>query len=104
MCHTIRVRGDRGGVPRPYLDAECCQDGLCVDQVGVAQVVEAALLEDLGTSLEPHGLGNVATCTTTPTPAAAAAAAVHHGLLQCNQNQVEERPGLKPFKGGAPSS
>ena len=45
-------------------------------QVGVAQVVEPPLLEDLGTSLEPHGLGNGGTCVSTPGPAASAVAAV----------------------------
>jgi hypothetical protein len=39
-----------------HLDAQGGQDGLGVDQVLVAQVVQATVLEDLGTSLEPHGL------------------------------------------------
>ena len=33
-----------------------------MDEVLVAQVVEATLLEDLGTSLEPHGLSKWHTC------------------------------------------
>ena len=39
-----------------HLDTEDGQDGLGVDQGGVAQVVQAAVSEDLGASLEPHGL------------------------------------------------
>jgi hypothetical protein len=39
-----------------HLACQGCQDGLGVDQGAVAQVVEATLLEDLGTSLEPHSL------------------------------------------------
>jgi hypothetical protein len=39
-----------------YLDSQGGDDGLSVDQGRVAKVVEATLLEDLGTSLEPNGL------------------------------------------------
>ncbi len=39
------------------------QDGLGVDQVGVAQVVQATVGKDLGAGLPPDGLGNVSTCT-----------------------------------------
>jgi hypothetical protein len=37
-----------------HLDGQGGQDGLGVDQVGVAQVVETTLLEDGGTSLRWH--------------------------------------------------
>ncbi|KAI9116026.1 hypothetical protein K1719_012956 [Acacia pycnantha] len=33
-----------------------CEDALSVDEVRVAELVKAALREDLGTSLEPHHL------------------------------------------------
>lgn len=37
------------------------KDGLSVDEGGVAQVVEATFVEDLGASLEPDGLSEVDT-------------------------------------------
>ena len=39
-----------------HLAGDGGDDGLCVDQRGVAQVVQAAAAQDLGTSLPPHGL------------------------------------------------
>ena len=39
------------------LDGDGGDDGLGVDQAGLAQVVEATIGEDLGTGLEPDGLG-----------------------------------------------
>ena len=39
------------------LDGDGGDDGLGMDQAVLAQVVEATLLEDLGTGLEPDGLG-----------------------------------------------
>ena len=46
----------RLAVEAAYLDAKGSQDGLSVHQVLVTKVVQATLLEDLGTSLEPHRL------------------------------------------------
>eukprot|EP00878_Enallax_costatus_P042974 GHUV01050510.1.p1 GENE.GHUV01050510.1~~GHUV01050510.1.p1 ORF type:complete len:118 (+),score=18.03 GHUV01050510.1:460-813(+) len=43
-------------LPETHLDGQCCQDALCVDQAVIAQVVQATILEDLGTGLEPHSL------------------------------------------------
>jgi len=37
-----------------HLHGQGCQDALGMDEVGVAQVVQAILLEDLGASLEPR--------------------------------------------------
>ena len=39
-----------------HLAGDGGDDGLCVDQRGVAQVVQSAAAQDLGTSLPPHGL------------------------------------------------
>lgn len=39
-----------------YLTSPDREDALSMDEVGVAEIVKATLGEDLGTSLEPHGL------------------------------------------------
>lgn len=41
------------------LDAQGGDDALCVHQAGVAEVVQAITLEDLGTGLEPGGLSEL---------------------------------------------
>ena len=41
---------------RAHLDGDGGDDGLCVDQRGVAQVVQATAAQDLGTGLPPHSL------------------------------------------------
>mmetsp|Transcript_36638 Transcript_36638/g.79000 ORF Transcript_36638/g.79000 Transcript_36638/m.79000 type:complete len:279 (-) Transcript_36638:28-864(-) len=51
------------GLSLAHQDDLACQDGndgLGVDQRGVAQVVQATLGEDLGASLEPHRLSDIA--------------------------------------------
>ena len=42
-----------------HLDGNSGNDRLCVDQRGVAKVVQAAAAQDLGTSLPPHGLAEL---------------------------------------------
>jgi hypothetical protein len=42
-----------------HLAGDGGDDGLGVDQAGVAQVVQAIAGEDLGTGLEPHGLAEL---------------------------------------------
>ena len=37
-------------------------DGLCMDQRGVAQIVQATAAQDLGTGLPPHGLTKLHQC------------------------------------------
>ena len=58
--HAIRKRG---GIPvyqeRLYLDGQGGNDGLCVDQRWVSEVVQSIAGEDLGTGLEPDALAEV---------------------------------------------
>ena len=46
------------------LEAEDGEDGLGMDEGGVAEVVKAALGEDLATSLEPDGVAELNACFT----------------------------------------
>ena len=51
--HSLSLVAERCAL---HLAGDGGNDGLCVDQRGVAQVVQAAAAQDLGTSLPPHGL------------------------------------------------
>ena len=46
----------RGSQYEEYLDSQGADDGLGVDECGVAEVVEATVSKDLGAGLEPDGL------------------------------------------------
>jgi hypothetical protein len=48
---------------KQHLDTEDGDDGLSVDEAGVAEVVNATLREDGGTSLPPHSLADGGACT-----------------------------------------
>ena len=58
-ANTTLLRDVSSRIVPTHLDGEGGDDVLGVDQSGAAQVVEASLGEDLGTSLEPDGLGNL---------------------------------------------